>query len=57
MGDKRRVNIYGWTDTQQQQLEQVYDRLRAKGLPFERDGKPNVSAILLYLLEQEARKS
>lgn len=57
MSQKRRVNLYGWSKEYDQYLEVVYKQLRAKGIPVERDGKPNVSAILLYLLEREAKQN
>lgn len=53
--DKKRVNVYGWTDEHDKYLQAVYKKLRAQGIPVERDGKPNASAILLYLLEKAAK--
>lgn len=54
--DKRRVNVYGWTEDNDKQLQIVYKHLRGQGIPVERDGKPNASAILLYLLEKAAKE-
>lgn len=53
---KQRINISGWSDEDTRALEIVHANLKQKGLTMERDGKPNASAILLYLLKQEARK-
>lgn len=51
---KSRNNIYGWTDEHEQMLMAVYKQLRSAGIPVDHNGKPNRSAILLYLLEKEA---
>ncbi len=53
---KMRVNISGWTDEHDTALQTVYAKLKERGLTFDHDGKPNASAILLYLLLQEAKK-
>lgn len=52
----QRINISGWTDDDEKALKTVYDILKKQGVVLERDGKPNVSAILLYLLREKARK-
>ena len=57
MDMKRRVNLYGWTEEHDRDIEVVYKKLAAKGVRgIERDGKPNTSAILLYLLEMAAKE-
>ena len=53
---KKRLSLYGWTAEHDKMIEVVHKRLQAQGIRFEHDGKPNVSAILLYLLEKESRK-
>lgn len=53
---KTRINISGWTGEHDKALETVYTKLKGQGLTFDHDGKPNTSAILLYLLLQEAKK-
>lgn len=53
---KGKVNVYGWTEEHEKALQVVYKKLRADGLPVERNGKPNASAILLYLLERAAKE-
>lgn len=53
---KQRINISGWSDEETKALEIVHAELKRQGLTMERDGKPNTSAILLYLLKKEARK-
>lgn len=57
MKDKRRLSLYGWTTDHDKAIEIVYQQLVKQGIRLEHDGKPNTSAILLYLLEKEARKS
>ena len=55
--EKRKVNLYGWTDEHTRAIECVFKQLAAKHVRgLERGGKPNVSAIMLYLLEREGRK-
>lgn len=53
---KKRLSLYGWTAQHDQMAAVVYQKLREQGIRFDHDGKPNVSAILLYLLEQAARQ-
>lgn len=53
---KSRNNIYGWNEQHDKALMVVFEKLRSQGIPVERNGKPNKSAILLYLLEREANK-
>lgn len=55
--DKKKVNLYGWTDNHTRAIQQVYKQLAAQHVPgIDRDGKPNVSGIMLYLLEKAADK-
>lgn len=49
-------NVYGWSEKHQRQLEKIHARLSAKGLPVTRNGQPNASAIILYLIERESLK-
>lgn len=53
---KKRINLYGWTDAHEEALQVVYKKLRKQGFQVDRKGEPNVSQILLYLLEKEARE-
>lgn len=54
---KKKVNLYGWTDNHTRAIQQVYKQLAAQHVPgIDRDGKPNVSGIMLYLLEKAADK-
>ena len=52
---KKRIQVYGWTERHDKAVQTVYENLQKQGLQFDREGKPNVSQILLYLLEKEAR--
>lgn len=55
--EKKKVNLYGWTEHHTRAIQQVYKQLAAQHVPgIERDGKPNVSSIMLYLLEKAADK-
>jgi hypothetical protein len=54
---KKKVNLYGWTEEHTEAIGKVYKQLAAQHVPgIERDGKPNVSSIMLYLLEKAANK-
>jgi hypothetical protein len=53
---KKRINISGWTEEHDKALQIVYKKLLSEGLPVDYNGEPNTSAILLYLLQKEARK-
>lgn len=54
MSDERK-NIT-WTERHEKALQAVHEKLVANGVVFEKAGKPNASAILLYLMEQELRR-
>lgn len=49
-----KINI-SWTLRSEAALQAVYQQMRAAGIPCERAGKPNVTAIIQYALEQTAK--
>lgn len=51
-----RISVY-WTERHEQALQAVYEQMREAGIPCEHNGKPNVSAIIQYALEQTARRA
>ncbi len=51
----QRKNI-SWSDEHEAALRAVYDRLRENGIVLAWKGEPNASAIILYALEQEAKR-
>lgn len=53
MNDNKRT--IGWTPIHEDALQAVYEQMRAAGIPCERAGKPNVTAIIQYALEQTAK--
>ena len=55
--DKKKVNLYGWTDKHTRAMERVYKQLCSQHVPgVERNGKPWVGGTKLYLLERAADK-
>lgn len=53
MNDNKRT--IGWTAIHENALQAVYEQMRAAGIPCERAGKPNATAIIQYALEQQAK--
>lgn len=51
---KGKRNI-GWTPRHETALQEVYKQMIALGIPCERGGQPNTTAILQYALEQAAK--
>lgn len=51
---KNKRNI-GWTPRSEAAMKEVYAQMLAAGIPCERDGEPNVTAIIQYALEQTAK--
>jgi hypothetical protein len=51
-----RITVY-WTERHEKALQALYEQMRAAGIPCEYNGKPNVSAIIQYALEQATRKT
>ena len=52
---KENKRTIGWTPIHEDALQAVYQQMRAAGIPCERAGKPNVTVILQYALEQTAK--
>lgn len=54
MTDERK-NIT-WTERHERTLQSAHQRLIDAGIVFEKNGQPNASAIILYALEQIAKR-
>lgn len=52
---KTKHNLYGWSPACDADIRLVYEHLKTQGFDLSRNGEPNVSATLLYLLNREAR--
>lgn len=52
MGENKKI---GWTPRAESALQAVYLQMIALGIPCERSGKPNATAIIQYALEQAAK--
>ena len=51
----KRINIT-WADRDEEAIRIIHEELKRQGVFFERDGEPNVSAIIDYILVQKARE-
>lgn len=51
----KRINIM-WYDRDDEAIRVIHEDLKRQGIFFERDGEPNVSAIIDYILLQKARE-
>ena len=49
--DHRRMTVY-WTQRHEKALLNAAQAMKDRGIPCERDGKPNISQIIAYALEQ-----
>lgn len=49
----RRMTVY-WTAQHEKTLTDAAQEMKERGIPCERDGKPNISQVILYALEQLA---
>lgn len=45
----------GWSPRHEDALQAVYRQMREAGIPCERAGKPNMTVIVQYALEQQAK--
>jgi hypothetical protein len=52
----RQASVY-WTAQHERAVIEAAQVMKDAGIPCERDGKPNVSQVILYALEQLARQS
>lgn len=53
--DKNGKRNLGWSERHEVAAQAVYERMIAAGIPCEKDGRPNWTAIVLYALQQTAK--